>query len=107
MKRWMKIYRGDSLLGYAGHDDGLGPCRPFEAAEGFREVESLFEKEHKTEMLLDNDALSDEQQLEIVAECDAIMEEILAPGVKMTTLEDVFCFDCIQLTIGDGRVCWR
>ncbi len=58
-------------------------------------------------MLLDNDALSDEQQLEIVAECDAIMEEILAPGVKMTTLEDVFCFDCIQLTIGDGRVCWR
>lgn len=107
MKRWMKIYRGDSLLGYAGHDDGLGPCRPFEAADGFREVESLFQKEHELGSLLEADNLNVEKETEIVEACDAIMEEILVPGIKMTTLEDIFCFDCIQLTIGDGRVCWR
>lgn len=107
MKRWMKIYRGVSLLGYAGLDDGLGPCCPFEAADGFWEVESLFQKEYELGMMLDDDNLSKERELEIVDACDAIMEEILAPGVKMTTLEDTYCFDCIQLTIGEGRVCWR
>lgn len=103
----MKIYRGNSLLGYVGLDDGLGYCHPFEAADGFEEVASLFQKEHELAQLLDDDAFSDDKELEIVEACDAIMAEILAPGVKMTTLEDTYCFDCIQLTIGQGRVCWR
>ncbi len=107
MKRYQKIYRGEKLLGYAGLDDGLGPCRPFEAADGFCEVEQLFKKEQEIAMRLDNDSLTDEQELEIVAACDAVMEEILAPGVKFTTLDDVDCFDCIQLSIFNGRVCWR
>ncbi len=107
MKRWKKIYRGDTLIGYAGLDNGLKPCKPFEPAEDFAEVEHLFRKEQELEMLLDNDDLSDEQRLEIVEACDVVMEEILAPGVKVTTLDDIYCFDCIQLTIFDGRVCWR
>lgn len=103
----MKIYRGDTLLGYAGLDDGLGPCCPFEAADGFGEVAHLFQKEHELGLLLGDDDLSKKKQLEIVEACDTIMKEILAPGVTMTTLEDTYCFDCIQLTIGEGRVCWR
>lgn len=103
----MKIVRGDSLLGYVGHDDGLGPCHPFEAADGFEEVAAMFQKEHELALLLDDDDLNDEREMEIIEACDAIMEEILAPGVRMTTLEDTFCFDCLQLTIGEGRVCWR
>lgn len=103
----MKIFRGQSLLGYVGREDGLGPCHPFEAAEGFTEVSSLFQRLHETELLLDNDDLSDERESEIVEAADAIMEEILAPGVTMTTLDDTHCFDCIQITIGEGRVCWR
>ncbi len=107
MKRWKKVYRGDTLLGYIGIDNESKPCSPFEAADGFWEVEHLFQKEQEIAMLLDNDALSEEQELEIVARCDTVMEEILAPGVKVTTLDDIFCFDCIQLIIFDERVCWR
>lgn len=106
MKRWLKIYRGGSLLGYAGLEDGLGPCCPFEAADGFWEIEPLFRQEHELTMQLAGD-LSDERESEIIEACDALMEEILAPGVSMKTLEDVDCFDCLQLSIGDGRVCWR
>lgn len=102
----MQIYRGESLLGYVGLDDGPEPCHPFEAADGFEEVAPLFQKEHELGMLLGGD-LSDENELEIVEACEAIMEEILAPGVTMKTLEGTFCFDCIQISIGEGRVCWR
>lgn len=107
MTRWKKIYRGDTLIGYAGLDNGLKPCNPFEVADGFAEVKHLFRKEQELEMLLDNADLSDEQKLEIVDACDAVMEQILAPGVKVTTLDDIYCFDCILLVIFDWRVCWR
>jgi hypothetical protein len=107
MKRWLKIYRGVSLLGYAGLDEGLGPCHPFEAANGFWEVEPLFTQEHELTMQLADDNVSEERVSEIVEACEALMEEILAPGVSMKTLEDTHCFDCMELTIGDGRVCWR
>ncbi len=94
------------LLGYVGLEDGLGACHPFEAADAFWEIEPLFKQEHVLTMELAGDH-SDTREAEIIAACDALMEEILAPGVSMKTLDDVYCFDCMQLSIGDGRVCWR
>jgi hypothetical protein len=109
MKRWKTIYRGNKLLGYAGLDDGLGPCCPFEAAEGFFEIEHLFKEEDR---LFEEWAALDKrnnakEEMELVAKIDAVMAEILAPGVRMYEKDDNIGFECIDLTIAKGRVCWR
>lgn len=105
MKRHLKIYRGTSLLGYVGLDDGLGPCSPFEPAEGFSAVEALFHREYELAMQLDDtDPEEESQTIEIL---DSLMEEILGPGITMQSMDGQQTFECMQLTIGDGRVCWR
>jgi hypothetical protein len=109
MKRCQKIYRGNKLLGYAGLDDGLGPCRPFEAAEGFFEVEHLFKEEDRLtkEWAALDKRNNPEKELELVTEIESVMAEILAPGVRMYEKDDNIGFECIDLTIANGRVCWR
>lgn len=109
MKRWLKIYRGNNLLGYVGLEDRLGPCSPFEPAEYFFEVEHLFKAE---DCLFEEWAALDkrnnpEKELELVTKIETVMSEILAPGVRMYHMEDTIGFECIELTIAKGRVCWR
>ncbi len=109
MKRWQKIYRGTTLLGYACLDDGLKPCSPFEVAEGFFEVEHLFDEEAcLTEewAALDKGA-NPKRELELVAKLDAVMAKLLAPGVRMYYMEDSIGHECIDPTTTKGRVCWR
>ncbi len=109
MKRYQKIYRGKKLLGYAGLDDERKPCRPFEAAEGFFEVEHLFKEEDRLtkEWIALDKRNNPEKELELVGKLEAIMEKILEPGVRMYHMNDDIGFECIDLTIADGRVCWR
>ncbi len=108
MKRYQKIYRDNKLLGYAGLDE-FGPCRPFEAAEGFFEVEHLFKEEDRLtkEWAALDKSNNPKKELELVAQLESVMAEILAPGVRMYHIEDAIGFECIELTIADGRVCWR
>ncbi|MFO0923567.1 MAG: hypothetical protein U0905_13885 [Pirellulales bacterium] len=105
MIRQLKIFRGNTLLGYVGLDDGLGHCRPFEPAEGYSEIEALFLREHELSMQLeDSDPEEESKMIEIL---DSLMEEILGPGVTIQSMDGTQSFGCLQLTIGDGRVCWR
>ncbi len=85
------------------------PCRPFEAAEGFFEVEHLFIEEDRLtkEWIALDKRNNPEKELELVGKLEAIMEKILEPGVRMYHMNDDIGFECIDLTIADGRVCWR
>ncbi|MCC9600785.1 hypothetical protein LOC67_09430 [Stieleria sp. JC731] len=109
MQRRYELYRGDEFLGFVGSDDQW-PCEPFEAAPAFEALADLFAKEHELSMLACEmgriGKLDQEEALFI--EADKLMEQILEPGVRMKALHPIDCsFECIDLSIHDGRVCWR
>ena len=109
MKRCYQVYRGDQLLGYVGLDD-QSPCEPFEPADGFREVEALFAKEKEVATLAcELDRTGQREQADAMfLEADKLQDQILAPGVRFEALEAMLSsFECIGLSIFDGRICWR
>ena len=109
MRRRYKIYRGDQLLGYVGFDD-KSPCERFEPAEAFHEVEALFAREHELSMRAGNlhQSKYEHQVDNLIRDAERVMDEILAPGVRFEAMEDILCsFECDQLSIFEGRVCWR
>jgi hypothetical protein len=102
------IYRGNELLGYVGSDDAW-PCEPFEPADAFHQVALLFAKEHELAMKsaeLSRTSHADEAN-EVMASADRVLNEILKPGVRFHHMDGSFAFDCIGLSIAEGRVCWR
>lgn len=109
MKRRYEIYRGSKLLGYVGFDD-QAPCEPFEPAEAFAETETLFNREYEASARAGevNEDKEPDRFDKLMSEAEEIMDEIVAPGIRFKALEDTLCsFDCTQLSIFDGRVCWR
>ncbi len=109
MKRRYRVFRGEVVLGYVGFDDQW-PCEPFEPTDAFNEVKDLFDKEHELGRLAGEvDERGDVERFDqLMSEADAVMDEIVAPGIHFEALEKILCsFDCDQLSIFDGRVCWR
>ncbi|WP_182865990.1 hypothetical protein [Stieleria mannarensis] len=109
MRRRYKIYRGDQLLGFVGFDD-QSPCEPFEPTEAFIGVEALFEKENElAKLAAEADAARDLARFDqLIDEMNQVMDEIVAPGVRFEAMESILgSFECDQLSIFDGRVCWR
>ncbi|WP_206036389.1 hypothetical protein [Crateriforma spongiae] len=73
-------------------------------------MKDLFDKEHELGRLAGEvDERGDVERFDqLMSEADAVMDEIVAPGIHFEALEKILCsFDCDQLSIFDGRVCWR
>lgn len=110
MQRNYRVHRGEDVLGYVGSDERF-PGEPFEPAAAFFEIESLFAKEHELVMRaadLDQMGRVDEAESVLNDEVEPIIQQILAPGVRFEALRTILCsFECLELSIFDGRACWR